>query len=93
MVISVLINVILVTLSTIYLQFQGHFVPISLRSVLGIVAEYVTVQKRQKNQRSNWQHSLDHRERKGIPGMNQLYFINYTKAFDCVDQNKLWKVL
>ena len=25
--------------------------------------------------------------------MNQLYFINYTKAFDCVDHNKLWKAL
>ena len=22
-----------------------------------------------------------------------LYFIDYTKAFDCVDQNKLWKIL
>ena len=43
MVISVLTNVILVTLSTIYLQFQGYFIPISLRSVLGIVAEYVMV--------------------------------------------------
>ena len=25
--------------------------------------------------------------------MNQLYFINYTKAFDCVDHNKVWKTL
>ena len=22
-----------------------------------------------------------------------LYFIDYTKAFDCVDHNKLWKIL
>ena len=22
-----------------------------------------------------------------------FYFINYTKAFDCVDHNKLWKIL
>ena len=22
-----------------------------------------------------------------------IYFIDYTKAFDCVDQNKLWKIL
>ena len=43
MVNSVLTNVILVTLSTVYLQFHGHFVPISLRSVLRIVAEYVMV--------------------------------------------------
>ena len=24
---------------------------------------------------------------------NTLYFINYAKAFDCVDHNKLWKIL
>ena len=22
-----------------------------------------------------------------------IYFIHYTKAFDCVDHNKLWKIL
>ena len=22
-----------------------------------------------------------------------IYFINYAKAFDCVDHNKLWKIL
>ena len=22
-----------------------------------------------------------------------IYFIDYTKAFDCVDHNKLWKIL
>ena len=24
---------------------------------------------------------------------NDLYFIDYAKAFDCVDHNKLWKAL
>ena len=24
---------------------------------------------------------------------NIYYFINYTKAFDCVDHNKLWEIL
>ena len=24
---------------------------------------------------------------------NTIYFINYAKAFDCVDHNKLWKIL
>ena len=43
LVISVLTSVILVSLSIVYLQFQGHFVPISLRSALGTVAEYVMV--------------------------------------------------
>ena len=49
----------------------------------------VQVQKRQRNQRSNCQHPLDHaREfQKNI----YFCFIDYAKAFDCVDPNKLWK--
>ena len=43
----------------------------------------VWVQKRQRNQRSNCQHFLDHRES----------FIEYSKAFYCVDHNKLWEIL
>ena len=36
----------------------------------------------------------DHRESKGIPEKNiYLCFIDYAKAFDCVDHTKLWKVL
>ena len=52
------------------------------------------VYKRQRNQRSNSQHQLDHRESKGIPEENIYFgFIDYWKAFDCVDQSKLWKIL
>ena len=29
---------------------------------------------------------------RGFPGKH-FYFIDYTKAFDCVDHNKLWKIL
>ena len=36
-----MISVILIVLSTVSLQFQGQFVPISLRPVLGVVAAYV----------------------------------------------------
>ena len=48
------------------------------------------IQKSQRNQRSNCQHPLDHREREF-----HIYFccIDYAKAFDCVDHNKLWKIL
>ena len=35
---------------------------------------------------------LDHRKSKGIPRKN-FCFIDYIKAFDCVDHNKLWKIL
>ena len=44
--------------------------------------------------RSNCQHLLAYRESKGISEKNiYLCFINYTKAFDCVDHDKLWKAL
>ena len=41
LVIGGLTSVILIVLGTLNLQFQGWFVPISLRPVLGIVAAYV----------------------------------------------------
>ena len=43
------------------------------------------VQKRQRNQRSNCQHLLDHVESRGIPEKHLLML----KVFDCVDHNKL----
>ena len=35
----------------------------------------------------------DHRESKGIPEKHLLLFIDYVKAFYCVNHNKLWKIL
>ena len=43
--------------------------------------------------RSNCQHLLDQRESKGILENIYFYFIDYVKAFDCVDHNQLWKIL
>ena len=37
--------------------------------------------------------SLDHRESKRIPEKHLLLLHDYTKAFDYVDHNKLWKIL
>ena len=34
---------------------------------------------------------LDHRKTKVIPKKIYFCFIDYAKAFDCVDHNKLWK--
>ena len=34
---------------------------------------------------------LDHRKCKRVP--ENICFIDYAKAFDCVDHNQLWKIL
>ena len=49
----------------------------------------------QRNQRSNCQHPLDHSKSKRVPEKKHIYFcfIDYAKAFDCVDHNKLGKIL
>ena len=53
------------------------------------------IQKRQRNQRSNSQYLLDHRKRQESSIKKKIYFcfIDYSKAFDCVDHNKMWKIL
>ena len=51
------------------------------------------IQKRQRNQRSNCQHPLDHQKSKRVPKKIYFCFIDYSKAFDFVNQNKLWKIL
>ena len=42
--------------------------------------------------RSNCQHLLDHRKREFQKNI-YFCFIDHAKAFDCVDHNKLWKIL
>ena len=49
--------------------------------------------KKQRNQRSNCQHLLDHRKIKRFPEKHLFLPYDYAKAFDCVDHNKLWKIL
>ena len=37
---------------------------------------------------------MNHRKSKRVPEKNIYFcFIDYAKAFDCVDHNKLWKIL
>ena len=36
---------------------------------------------------------LDHRKSKRVPENIYFCFIDYAKAFDCVEHNKLWKIL
>ena len=49
------------------------------------------IQKRQRNQRSNCQHLLNHRESKKIPPKIYFCFIDYARAFVWITTN--WKIL
>ena len=49
--------------------------------------------KRQRNQRSNCHHPLDHGKSKSVPEKHLFLLYWLCKAFDCVDHNKLWKIL
>ena len=56
------------------------------------------IQKRQRNQRSNCKHMIDHQkkqENSPPPKKKHIYFcfIDDTKSFDCVDHSKLWEIL
>ena len=46
-----------------------------------------------ENQRLNCQHVLDHQIAREFQKNIYFYFIDYANAFDCVDHNKLWKIL
>ena len=41
----------------------------------------------------NLHYLLDHKKSKKIPKKVYFCYINYAKAFDCVDNDKLWKIL
>ena len=52
------------------------------------------IQKRQRDQRPNCQHGLDHRKKIREFQKNVYFcFIDYPKVFHYVDHNKLWKIL
>ena len=47
----------------------------------------------QRNHRSNCQYPLDYQKSGRVPEKHLLLLIDYAKAFDCVDNNKLRKIL
>ena len=51
------------------------------------------VLERQRNQRSNCQHPLDDGKSKRVPEKHLFLLYWLCQAFDCVDHNKLWKIL
>ena len=51
------------------------------------------IQKRQRNQRSNCQHPLDHGKSKRVPKKHLLLLYWLCQSLDCVEHNELWKIL
>ena len=68
---------------------QARFQQYVNRELLDVKAGF----RKERNQRSNCQHLLDHQKSKRIPEKHHFCFIDYTKAFDCMDHSKLWKIL
>ena len=50
------------------------------------------ISKRQRNQRSNCQHLLDHTKSKRVPEKH-LFLLYWLCQSLCIDHNKLWKIL
>ena len=46
-----------------------------------------------RDQIANIQHPLDHQKAREFQKNIYFCFIEYVKAFDCVDHNKLWEIL
>ena len=47
----------------------------------------------ERNQRSNYQHLLDHQKSESSRKTSISVLFDYAKAFDCVHHHKLWKIL
>ena len=54
---------------------------------------FMLVLEKHRNQRSNCQHPLDHQKAREFQKNIYFCFTDYAKAFDCVNHNKLWKIL
>ena len=74
-----------VMLKILQARFQQHM----NREFPDVQAGFIS----QRNQTSNCQHPLDHQKSKRAPENIYFCFIDYTKDFDYVDHNKLWKIL
>ena len=49
--------------------------------------------RKSRGNRSNCQHQLNHQKARKFQKNIYFCFIDYAKAFDCVDHDKLWKIL
>ena len=75
-------KVVLRILHTRFQQYVNHELP-------DVQAGF----RKDRGTRDQSQHPLDHGKSKRVPEEHYFCFIDYAKAFDCVDHNKLWKIL
>ena len=71
--------------------FQARLQQYVNRELPGVQAGFR--KSRGTRQRSNCQHALDHRKSREFQKNIYFCFIGYANAFDCVDHNKLCKIL
>ena len=70
----------------------SHASKVMLKILQARLQQYMNCElpeKRQRNQISNCQYLLDHRKAREFQKNIYFCFIDYVKAFDCVDHNKL----
>ena len=78
-----------------FLSSLYHFCPLLCPSLASTVRELWAsrcsswIYKRQRNQRSNCQHPLDHRKSKRVPEKHLLLLFWQHQSFDYVEHNKL----
>ena len=73
-----------------YWSFNFSIIPSNEYSGLIFIRCSSWIKKRQRNQRSDCQHPLEHWK---AEFQKNICFLDYTKAFDCVDHKKLWNIL
>ena len=84
-------NCIHFTCQQVYAQNSTSQVSIVCEPIISRCTSWI--QKTQRNKKLNCQHILGHRKSEAIPKNIYYCFTDYSKAFDCVDHNKLWKIL
>ena len=74
---------------TSFFFFNWNIIPLLVCSV-----SHICVSEKTERKHLMSQHPLDHQKSKRVPEKNiDFWFIDYAKAFDCVDHSKLWKIL
>ena len=82
-------------------KHTSHFCKVMLKILQARFQLYVNQElpdvqagfRKGRGTRSNCQHLLAHWKSERVPENLYFCFIDYTKDFDCVDHNKMWKIL